>query len=180
MENLGTVIRFYTCNSLSDSQQWVILKVEGDNPNNNIRLCRRWRPDTTRPIAQALMCLNVLSPIITFDEYKMHAQTALRGNSPTIKPNNEARDLWVSNYQPDPSQYWLMNSTTHQLVNVQYPKGCLTTRHFSHISYVPFLLECNGYGYESPNPQLPKHQSFHPVPALDKNGEKICYDRSNP
>ena len=178
MEIVGNVVLFGTCNSSSTSQQWVILKVDGDNSNNNIRICQRRTPDKTLPIDQALRCLHVFPENIPFGDYKWQAQRGLPKNSPAIKINNEARNFGISGYYPDPSQYWLMNSTTHQLVNVQHPKGCLTTRHFLY-NPSPFLLECDGYGYESPNPQLPKHQSFHPVPALDKSGEKLCYDRSN-
>jgi len=95
----------------------------------------------------------------------------------TIEPSNEARELYLSNYnQSDPSQHWLVNSTTHQLSNAQYPKGCLTTRHFSPHPAIPLLLECDGYGYEYPNPQLSKHQRFYQMPALDKNGKQLCLD----
>ncbi len=45
-----------------------------------------------------------------------------------IKPNKEARYLTTFDYdQEDLSQQWQMNSTTHQLANVKYPKICITT-----------------------------------------------------
>jgi len=95
-----------------------------------------------------------------------------------IKPNNEARNVMLRwNNKEDPSQEWRMNSTTLQLASVKYPKGCITTRHFNDLHQI-LLVECNGYGYESPNPHLTNkhHQRFNFMPALDKNGEQLCSD----
>jgi len=158
----GFMIRFDTCNSLDDKQQWEILKTEGDR--NNIRICIR-----TYPKDLVHSCLDAFS-LIDPTSYRRFAQDF------TIKPSNEARDLRIGLYrQSDQSQHWLLNSTTHQLSNVHYPKVCITTRHFKDPA-LALALECNGYGYESPNPKLSKHQSFYPMPALDKNGEQLCSD----
>ena len=90
----------------------------------------------------------------------------------------QARNIELSQYEPslkpDPSQQWKMNSTTHQLASVEYPKACITTKHFDDHPDLFLLLECDGYGHESPNPQLNKHQRFYPEPALDKNKEELC------
>jgi len=161
------MIRFSTCDSSNSNplQQWEILKSEKDR--NNIRICRS---PFVGPFGRLLSCLIAPDP---FDQnlYQSFHRTD------TIEPSNEARRLFISNpVESDPSQHWLMNSTTHQLANVRYPKGCLTTRHFQQEPAYPLLLECDGYGYESPNPQLSKHQRFYPMPALDKNREQLCAD----
>ncbi len=157
--NGGSVI-FDTCKRLHVRQQWEILKTEGDR--NNIRICLRSYPE----ISEDSSCL-AASSLIDPTSYKSHAQDF------TIKPSNEARDILIFDYsQLDQSQHWLMNSTTHQLSSVKYPRACITTRHYKN----PLLLECNGYGYESPNSKLPKHQSFHLMPALDNNGDQLCSD----
>jgi len=115
------------------------------------------------------VCLTAIDPLpYGYQNYFLYE------NSSQIKDNKEARSLRLDYYnQSDPSQLWLMNSTTHQLSNVQYPKSCITTRHF-YDPALPLALECNGYGYESPNPQLSKHQSFYTMPALDQNEEELC------
>jgi len=156
----GRMIRFVTCNSLDDLQQWEVVKTVGDR--NNIRICIRSYPEV--PVHDCLTAFSLINPNL----YKMFTQDF------TIKPSNEARDLRIGSYsQSDQSQHWLMNSTTHQLSNVQYPKACITTRHFKDPA-IALVLECNGYGYESPNPKLSKHQSFYLMPALDKNGKQQC------
>jgi len=155
------MIRFTTCNSLDTLQQWLIFKTENDR--NNIRLCQGW---SHWNVPQN--CLTAVSPF-TQRLYQMFHQIF------TIEPSNEARELLISKYdQSDPSQHWLMNSTSHQLANVKYPKGCVTTRHFQQSPAYPLLLECDGYGYKSPNPELSKHQRFYQMPALDENGKQLC------
>jgi len=158
-------IRFITCDSSNTLQQWVILKTENDR--NNIRICR---PPVVGPLVRTHNCLTAFSPF-TQRLYRMFHKIF------TIDPSNEARELLISRHnQSDPSQRWLMNSTTHQLSNVQYPKACITTKHFHRDPAFPLLLECDGYGYKSPNPQLSKHQRFYQMPALDKNGRQLCLD----
>ena len=164
-------IKFYTCDSSKTGLQWVILKIE--DGRNSIRLCQRVNPGVG-PLARTHRCLTAGSPIPPF----IYKWSVMDNRKPqNIKPNNEARDVVMHDYnQGDPSQHWMMNSTTHQLSNVQYPKGCITTRHSIHDQTLGLVLECNGYGYESPNPQVPKHQSFYPIPILNKNGEQLCLD----
>jgi len=166
----GQMLRFdYTCDSSKTELQWVIWKTEDDR---NIRICQRVNRDVG-PLARTRMCLTARSTIVPM-AYKMFVVDYRKPQN--IKPNDEARSLRLFEYnQGDRSQHWLMNSTTHQLSNVQYPKGCITTRHFLDAP-LALVLECNGYGYESPNPQFPKHQSFYLVPVLDKNGKEICLD----
>ncbi len=170
----GRDIVFETCNSSKARQKWVILKTENDR--NNIRLCqRRDYPYsiTHYPYNITHSCLIAYSDPIPLNVYQM-----LVGPNKPIKPNNEARYPFLEGYyEPKKNQEWQMNSTTNQLVNVQYPKGCLTHKHFSDNYYKNGLVvECNGYGYESPNPQLNKNQRFYPKPALDKNGKQLCDD----
>ena len=64
-----------------------------------------------------------------------------------------------------------MNSTTHQLSNVQNPKSCITTR-YDPDPVKPLLLKCDdGYGHKYlNNPELLQNQRFYPIPALDENG----------
>jgi len=80
--------------------------------------------------------------------------------------------------QSDTSQHWLMNSKTHQLSNVQHHNGCITTRHYFDPA-LALVFKCNDYHYKSPNPKLSKHQSFYPIPVLDKNGEQLCADSAS-
>ncbi len=148
MGTLGLRIWFTTCNSLDSSQQWVISKTE--NASDSVHICRR-------------------DPL-PFDVYEVYLPQLPQ----TIKPNKEARYLISISYTQSPmSQYWLMNSTTHQLSNVQYPKGCITTRHLNDPA-IALILECIGNDYESPNPKLSKHQSFYIMPVLDKNNQQLC------
>jgi len=163
MEPDALIVRFKNCDRANTMQQWEILKTENDG--NNIRICRR----RSQPWYHH-ECLFALSPFLQ-NLYRAFHQID------TIEPSNEARFLRI-NPKPETglSQHWLMNSTTHQLSNVQYPKACITTRHFNIDHALPLVLECNGYGYESPNPQLPKHQSFYLMPALGKNGQQLCVD----
>lgn len=156
----GLTVRFVTCVSSNTLQQWEILKTGNDR--NNIRLCRRLKPGVPYE------CLTALSSFPKTKYQLFHATY-------TLQPSKEARELLISTYnQSDTSQHWLMNSTTHQLSNVQYPKGCFTTRHFLD-PFFPLLLECNGYGYKSPNPQLNnKYQRFYQKPVLDKNEKQLC------
>ena len=159
----GRQIRFRNCNSSNTKQQWVIWKTGNDR--NYIRICQRVdeRLPTSRISYNCLIAFNTIPSNL----YQFSVRAP-------IKPNNEAMYL-LMDYLGFPSQEWQMNITTHQLASVQYPKLCITTRHY----YDPtemLLLECNGYGYESPNPQLKKHQSFYLKPALDKNEEQLCHE----
>jgi len=163
---------FQTCNSSNTQQQWVIWKTESDQ--NNIRICQQgvnFRAAVPSFITH--LCLTALTQI-DHNVYRLSARDYIT----PIKPNNEARDLMLRSYNKgDPSQELQMNSTTHQLASVPHPKVCMTTRHLFDASHV-LLVECNGYGYESPNPHLTNkhHQRFNFTPALDKNGEQLCYD----
>lgn len=69
-----------------------------------------------------------------------------------------------------------MNSTRNQLANVQYLKVCMRNRNFFDINKYDLEVECKGYGYEYPNPQLNKNQRFYQKPALDNNGVQLCDD----
>jgi len=159
----STMIKFEICSSwFSSWQQWVILKT--GNTSDSIHIC----------VPSYQICLTADYPI-PLNEYEF-----LLAKTPhTTKPNKEARYLRSSLYkQSDTSQHWLMNSTTHQLSSVQYPKGCITTRHLKDPA-LAMVLECIGNDYESPNPKLSKHQSFYLMPALDKNGEQLCIDSAS-
>ena len=160
-DNNSSRIFFVPCDSSDKWQQWVIW--ETGNASDSMHICLRTH-----------VCLTDIDPLpYGYQNYFSYEV------GPQIKDNKEARSLKLDYYnQSDPSQLWLMNSTTHQLSNAQYPKPkvCITTRHIWHIPAYPLLLECNGYGYESPNPHLSKHQSFYRMPALDENGEQLCID----
>jgi len=156
----GRQIRFRNCISTNIQQQWVIWKTENDR--NSIRICQR--VDDRSP--NSLISYNCLTALHTIESnlYQFFVRIP-------IKPNDEARYLMLD-YQGFPSQEWQMNKTSHQLASVQYPKVCMTTRHYNNPADI-LLLECNGYGYESPNPQLNKHQRFYFKLALDKSGEHV-------
>ncbi len=159
-------IFFQTCDSSKTEQQWVIWKTENDR--NNIVICQRH----IGPLFYKHNCLAALD-VIRHPSYSARIR-----HGPPIQPNNEARDIMTLRYNrlrpPHPSQLWHMNSTTHQLASVQFPKVCITTKHFDDPTRL-LLVECNGYGYNSPNPQLNKHQNFYLKPALDQNNEPLCY-----
>lgn len=126
--------------------------------------------DERRPMSLARYnCLTALSAIPS-SLYEFLVRTPIFR---TPRPNNEARYLMMDN-QGYPHQEWQLNSTTSQLASVQYPKLCMTTKHFNDPTEI-LLLECNGYGFESPNPQLNQHQRFYFKPALDKNREQLCH-----
>ena len=166
----GVLIAFKNCNSAETQQQWVIWETENDR--NHIRICQRG--DDRREKSVSYNCLIADSSKISSNKY-----TRLVGSQifPPTKPNDEARDLLMEYLKDiEPSQEWKMNSTTHQLASVKYPKVCITTRHFDKEPTEMLLLECNGYGYKSPNPQLNQHQRFYFKPALDKNGEQLCHE----
>ena len=140
-----------------------------ENDRNRIRICQR--VDDRREESVRYNCWTAHSTWSSYQyQFMVRSSTFL---SP--KPNDEARHL-VMDYQGQKYQEWKMNSTTHQLASVQYPKVCITTRHFYIDPTQMLLLECNGYGYKSPNPQLNKHQRFYFKPALDKNGEQLCHE----
>jgi len=151
----GLRIIFDTCNSSDTSQQWEIAKPGYASDSKNICL-------------QTEACLTDLDPKI--NKYKYLIPTLQ-----TNKPDKEARYLKINLYkQSDTSQNWLMPSTTPQLSNVKYPKACITTRHHLNDPASSLSLECIGNDYNSPNPKLSKHLTFHAMPALDKNGEQLC------
>ena len=166
MESNPWDLRFVNCDSSKIEQQWIIFKKE--NGHNHIRLCQRSNAPRLKD--------NCLTAHYLMDDYvrNMFPQEYIT----PIKPNKEARYLKIVGYkQEDLSQQWQMNSTTHQLANVKYPKICITTSNFFDLDQT-LLVECNGYGYESPNPHLTNkhHQRFIFMPALDKNGEQLCSD----
>ena len=163
----GRDIVFKPCNISKPQQKWVIWKTERDR--NIIRICQR----RDYPSFITHNCLIAYSDPITSFKY----QFMVGPNNP-IKPNNEARYPFLDRYDEEQNnQEWQMNSTTNQLANVEYPKLCMTNKHFTDGFYKHgVVLECNGYGYESPNPQLNQHQRFYPKPALNKNGEQLCDD----
>jgi len=153
------------CDSSKTQQQWVILKTE--NGQNHIYICKR----NNHPSLIKHNCLTAHHPI-SKEAYRMFVQDFFT----PIKPNNEARDLRLLEYDlGDPSQIWQMNSTTHQLANVKYPKVCITTRNGADKTS---LVECNDYGFKSLNPRLTNkhHQRFNFTPVLDKNGDQLCSD----
>lgn len=169
MESNPWDLRFVICNSSKTEQRWIIFKTE--NGRNHIRICQ---PYVNPSLKSKYTCLTADSSPIPDKVYLLFAQDY----ATEIKPNKEARDLKELEYnQGDTSQEWQMNSTTHQLANVKYPNVCITTRHFYGADQT-LLVECNGYGYKSPNPRLTnKHQQrFNFTPALDKNGEQPCFD----
>jgi len=157
------MIRFTTCNSLDTLQQWLIFKTENDR--NNIRLCQRWGHWNV-PIE----CLTALSPFPP-NYYRMFHQIS------TIKPSNEARELSIRNYdKSDPSQHWLVNSTTHQLASVPHPKSCATTRHFLlSRPFLSFITRMRWLWLRISQSTLSTHQRFYQT-TLDKNGEQLCLD----
>jgi len=177
------VIKFRNCNSLKAEQQWAILKTENDQ-HDYIRLCQRVKIrsfDKYFGSSATHHCLAAASYALPPSAYKEIALLDIPTNpltkksKPSIEPNNEAREVMFS---PPPNEgdkrraEWQMNSTTHQLANVEYPKVCMTSRHAR--NDLGLLLQCNKS--ESPNPQLPQNQRFYQIPALDENGQQLCFN----
>ena len=161
MGMIGYTVRFKTCNSSDSTQQWIILKT--GSSSDSIHICRGTEDS----------CLTADDDPIPSPGYDFF----LRNTPYIIKPNKEARYLNNRFYtQSDTTQHWLMNSTTHQLSNVQYPKRCIT---ISYPSFWPVLLECEGYGLKLDYSKLDyssTHQRFYLEPALDEKGEQLCID----
>jgi len=190
MESDIVLIRFQTCNSLKTQQQWVIWKTENDE-NDYIRICQRRVDNEGEAVLSSFIfmdpylakynCLSAKSVPINLRHYQEMIQSQyhqLVNKSEPIVPNKEARNVFLSPLineggKNGASQEWKMNITTNQLSNVKYPKVCMTTRHYRDPEF-GLLLQCKDD--ESPNPQLPKHQRFYLIPALDKNGKQLCFD----
>jgi len=157
-------VNIYACVACSDpdidcrEQQFEILKT--GNASDSIHIC-----------LQTHLCLTALD-LGPLDEYRIPLSKELKANF-----NKEAMYLNLNGYnQSDTSQHWLLNSTTHQLSNVQYPKRCIT---ISYPSFWPVLLECEGYGLKLDYSKLDyssTHQRFYLEPALDEKGEQLCID----
>ena len=182
MESDAWNIRFENCNSSKTQQQWVIWKM--GNGRDYIRVCQQryeGRGGLFRKLPAGFLGIYycVGAAVLPFNPiaYRKLFQSIsdrLTNKSEPIKDDKEARELlFISNNEKDVSQQWIMNRTTHQLANVKYPKGCMTTKHFKDPA-LGLLLQCEDI--KSPNPQMTKHQRFSQTPALDKNGKQLCTD----
>ncbi len=142
--------QFEICDSSNTLQKWVILKTEGDR--NDIRICRRPYPGIP-----GVICLT------------------------SIPEKHEKQDeyfsIWMGSYSQSDISYSqsVTASITHQMSSVQYPKFCVTSCNFSNPTKVG-NIQLNVYGDEFSNSKLRNGISFNLMPALDKNGEQLCYD----
>ena len=182
--NFDDGLRFKTCNSSKTEQQWAILKTENDQ-HDYIRLCQRVKIrsfDKYFGSSATHHCLGANPYAIPLNAYQKITYLNDPSNpffkkSKPIEPNEEVR---VVGLLPPPDEgdkwrvEWKMNSTTHQLANVEYPKVCMTSRHADPRNEFALLLQCNNS--ESPNPQLPQNQRFYEIPVIDKNEEQLCSD----